>query len=105
MVARATGSAGGAIDMRMPVQLDLGGAVIDHIDFKPYGTIRICGWCLGERLPDCVVETVDGTLAPAATYRYAREDVRAVLGVEEPFAGLSFDFRVHGATVLSVEVE
>jgi SAM-dependent methyltransferase len=91
--------------MRMPVHLDLGRAVIDHIDFEPYGTIRICGWSLGERVPACAVETVDGTLAPAATYRYVREDVCAALGVEEPFAGLSIEFRVHGAKVRSVEVD
>jgi SAM-dependent methyltransferase len=91
--------------MRMPVNLDLGGTIIDHIDFEPYGTIRICGWSLGERMPACAVETVDGTLAPAATYRYAREDVCAALGVEEPFAGLSIEFRAHGAKVRSVEMD
>jgi hypothetical protein len=91
--------------MRMPVHLDLGGAVIDHIDFEPYGTIRICGWSIGEHVPACAVETVDGTLAPPATYRYAREDVCAALGVEEPFAGLSIEFRVHGATVRSVQID
>jgi SAM-dependent methyltransferase len=91
--------------MRMPVHLDLGGAVIDYIDFEPYGTIRICGWSLGERVPACVVKTVGGTLAPAATYRYAREDVCTALGIEEPFTGLSIEFRVHGAKVRSVEVD
>jgi hypothetical protein len=90
--------------MRMPVRLDLGGAVIDHIDFEPHGTVSVRGWGLGDRVPACVVETVEGTLAPAATYRCAREDVCAALGIEEPRRALD---RVpgHDATVSSVEME
>ncbi|MBV9971240.1 MAG: class I SAM-dependent methyltransferase [Xanthobacteraceae bacterium] len=89
----------------MPVHLELGGTIIDHIEFEPYGTIRVCGWSVRERLPDVSVTTIEGRLAAAATYRYAREDVCAALGIEKPFAGLAIEFRTYGAKVRSVEVE
>jgi len=88
--------------MRMPVHLEIDGTVIDYIDFEPYGTIRVCGWSLRDEPLHCEIETREGVVRPTATYRYARDDVCAALGIKEPFAGVSVEFRVQCADVRSV---
>jgi SAM-dependent methyltransferase len=88
--------------MRMPIHLDTDGAFIDYIDFEPYGTIRVCGWSAHSSPLHCEVETLEGTLQPTATYRYAREDVCAAFGTSDLFVGLSIEFRVRGNNVRRV---
>ena len=99
---REVGKKRGTRHMRMPIHLETDGAFIDYIDFEPYGTIRVCGWSEHAHLPNCEVETLEGTLRPAVTYRYPREDVCAALGTTNLFVGLSIEFRTQGNNVRRV---
>lgn len=98
--------------MRQLCVLLTNGAVLDYIDFEAYGTIRLCGWSARPNLPRCSVETLQGKVEPAATYRFIHEDAArfirenpakfihedaaAATGVEELFVGFSIDFRLNG---------
>src|SRR5262245_13653767 len=95
-------SAAGAPHMRVPIGSQTQGAVLDYIDFEPYGTIRLCGWSDQAGLPRCAVETAQGQLQPTVAYRYSREDVAVALGIKDLFTGFSIEFRVAGNDVRSV---
>src|SRR5262249_1449863 len=88
--------------MRMRVHFDTGSAVFDHIDFEPYGTIRICGWSKQADLPHCEVHTVDGGLPPSPISRHIRDDLARALGGKHWFVGFSVEFPVRGAQLRRV---
>jgi SAM-dependent methyltransferase len=82
--------------MRMPIHLYVEGGVVDFIDFEPYGTIRINGW--HSTVPPCYLYTQQGTFNPTFVYRYCRQDVANVLGIDDLFKGIVIEFRRPGTT-------
>jgi SAM-dependent methyltransferase len=82
--------------MRMPIHSYVDNGAVDFIDFEPYGTIRIIGW--HRTVPPCYIHTLDDSFSPTFIYRYLREDVAAVLGIDDLFTGIAFEFRLPGTT-------